>query len=162
MNAFLRFGRDSDDEGPPVAKEDDFDEGFYGRPSLPSEDNVTVEKLIDIDNDTKIPEENDAARKPHPKHIPEISHEGQTEAVCEQRSAIKPSSKDIEKVQAIACQLDFKSHRQVKNLINSHTYSHNDLKQISASCCSKQSLVSVPSYVNDVINIISMHLLFKS
>ena len=33
------------------------------------------------------------------KSIPEISDEGQTEAVCAQRSEIKPSLADIKKVQ---------------------------------------------------------------
>merc|ERR1719414_1662688 len=36
--------------------------------------------------------------KPEAKHIPQISREGQTEAVCEKRSDIKPSLKDIQKI----------------------------------------------------------------
>merc|ERR1719414_577301 len=35
--------------------------------------------------------------KPEAKHIPQISREGQTEAVCEKRSEIKPSLKEIQK-----------------------------------------------------------------
>ena len=98
----IRGAFDSDDEGPPTAKEDEFDDGFYGRPSLSTENNVTVEKLIDIDNDTPKAEEK-AKPEPEPKHIPDISHDGQTEAVCVQRKEIKPSLKDIQKVQVLAC-----------------------------------------------------------
>ena len=98
----IRGEFDSDDEGPPTAKEDEFEDGFYGRPSSPTENNVSVEKLIDIDNDAPKAEEK-AKPQPEPKHIPNISHDGQTEAVCMQRKEIKPSLKDIQKVQVLAC-----------------------------------------------------------
>ena len=58
--------------------------------------------MIDIDNDTPKAEEK-AKPEPEPKHIPDISHDGQTEAVCVQRKEIKPSLKDIQKVQVLAC-----------------------------------------------------------
>lgn len=51
---------------------------------------------------------------------------------------------------------------QVETFIDSHSYSRNDLKQIRTSWCNKQSLVSVPSNADSVINMISMHLLFNS
>jgi hypothetical protein len=97
----LRGAFDDDEWTPSASKEDDFIDTCG---SLPVESNVIIGKLIDISNDEVIAEQDEELPSPEPeeKVIPEIYLEGKTEAVCVQRSEIRPALTDIKKVQAIA------------------------------------------------------------